>query len=107
VSDVGGGGRRTRQNDDEGLLFSWFLDELPEVFNVSVVPLLDATDRAVMERVSRGMQAAVVSWNLPRVGTSKDLPFYVQSFLGTVEMIALGTVGSIEDVCSSRQGRAS
>ena len=41
-----------------------------------------------MERVSRGMMEAVVSWGLPRVGRSKEYPFSVQSFFGTVKMIA-------------------
>ena len=77
----------------EGGILGLLLERLPDVFQREVLPLLDATDRAVMERVSRGMKAAVVSWGLPCVGMSEYSPFSVEAFFASKEMLAWAKVG--------------
>ena len=69
-------------------LLGSFLGNLPEVFEKEVLPLLDATDRALLARVDRACNAAVVTSGLAHAGGSREAPLKVQDFVGSVERLA-------------------
>ena len=69
-------------------LLSQLLDELPDVCASVVLPLLDATSRAMLARVNRACRTAVVSSGLTHAGASEDSPLELQNFGQSVERLA-------------------
>ena len=71
----------------ENALLEWLLDELPEVFEKEVLPWLDPTDIGMLGRTGSEVRTAVKASNLPRAGTSKEIPLKFSAFCGSVERL--------------------
>jgi hypothetical protein len=71
-------------------LLSRMLEELPSICESTVLPLMDATSRAMLARVSRAWRATVVSSGLPRAGTRarRLVPLKLRDFGGSLELLA-------------------
>jgi len=65
-----------------------FLEELPEVFEVEVLPRLDPTYRALFSRAGGSCRAAVVASSLPRAGKGAGGALKFIKFIESVPLLA-------------------
>lgn len=68
-------------------LLALFLQEAPEVLHTHVLTRLNPTDLAMFARCNRAYRAAAVDSELPRAGTSAEVPLDVKRFLRSLEKI--------------------
>jgi len=57
------------------------------VFETHVMTKLTATDRGLFSWASTDCRAAVISCGLPRAGSSQQLPFKVEDFVSSIELL--------------------
>jgi hypothetical protein len=60
------------------------------VFETHVLTKLSATDRGLFSRASLGCLDAVITFDLPIAGVSLELPFRVEDFIESVELLEWG-----------------
>lgn len=70
--------------------FLQFLENTRLVFDTHVLPELNVTDRGLFSRVSSECRDATIAFGMPHAGASRELPFQVQDFVESVELLKWG-----------------